>query len=723
MFCDGALVVSATTERPQLGAHVYDLTSQSGLTVSSLGVERWCLPRNGGRALSELLIFTNAVSGLTQDMIRERIAAKWTKRCGWAGAGDAEWGAGSYRVFGADAAVPAEGAAAAGVGFTANATLSGGTLTLGDGGFFASEGAAVTVSAPVAGKLGVYGPGTVTLTAAPATVDSISVGYGSTLVVAAGTTTATGGLSIQENGKLVIDVSALAARQHATLSFANCCLPAGGTLYDYVSLAGNAAGHFFTVSEDGKTIHVNDPAVAVAAEWNATVSDDVAVAVNWLCRNANGETLPNTTLPCFRTMDVVLNADCDLRAWGTPVFTDGARIDLNGNVLRVASLADEDFANAVVTNSNDGTCAELHVDVASGVTTENTSVSINGNVKLVKDGLGTFVPAKKGQGYTGGTLVKEGELKLTTVGAAHDAREHALGAAGSVITVSTNGTNVGVFNMNCFYAQTAGGYTEVLDGGTIRNDSSISDGYGQLGQMTLTADSKWIVNGNCGFFDHHGIASILDLGGHTLAVEAAAGRHLMLGGTTISNGTIHAKSTGAGGALLFGSSASTIKAIPVIATNNVTFMMDCAIAMSLNADVEVVVGNYHALYDGTYNSGTNVFKVFGTFKPAAHNYFYGVTMMNGSTIDLSSRTNALPAVSSFTNGKRDLDFAENAVVAVKLGAWEVPSRSKIISWSADAQPTNVGTVKFVCGDEGRTRFFSKKSDGLYLSGGFMLILR
>ena len=60
MFCDGALVVSATTERPQLGAHVYDLTSQSGLTASSLSVDRWCVPRNGGRAISELLIFTSA---------------------------------------------------------------------------------------------------------------------------------------------------------------------------------------------------------------------------------------------------------------------------------------------------------------------------------------------------------------------------------------------------------------------------------------------------------------------------------------------------------------------------------------------------------------------------------------------------------------------------------------------------------------------------------------
>ena len=38
-------------------------------------------------------------------------------------------------------------------------------------------------------------------------------------------------------------------------------------------------------------------------------------------------------------------------------------------------------------------------------------------------------------------------------------------------------------------------------------------------------------------------------------------------------------------------------------------------------------------------------------------------------------------------------------------------------------PTNIGTVRFVSGDEGRVRYFSKRSDGLYLAGGFMLIVR
>ena len=222
-------------------------------------------------------------------------------------------------MFDSDAVVPADGAAAAGVGFTANATLSGGTLTLGDGGFFTSEGVSATVSALVAGKLGAYGLGTVNIATASSTVDAISVGYGSTLVIAAGDTAIAGGMSIQENGKLVLDVSALPAKQHAAISFASCVLPAGGTLYDYVSLAGNTQGHVLTIGADGASIHVNDPGVAMSAEWNGGMNDSVTVAANWRCWNFNGVELSGA-LPCFRTTNVVLNGDCDLRTWGTPGY-------------------------------------------------------------------------------------------------------------------------------------------------------------------------------------------------------------------------------------------------------------------------------------------------------------------------------------------------------------------------------------------------------------------
>ena len=40
--------------------------------------------------------------------------------------------------------------------------------------------------------------------------------------------------------------------------------------------------------------------------------------------------------------------------------------------------------------------------------------------------------------------------------------------------------------------------------------------------------------------------------------------------------------------------------------------------------------------------------VHGVFKPAAHDYFYGCTLLDGSTIDFANRTTPLPVVSAFT---------------------------------------------------------------------------
>ena len=717
MFCDGALVVSATTERPQLGSHVYDLTSQSDLTVSLLGVERWCVPRNGGRAISELLIFTNAVSGLTQDMIRERIAAKWTKRCGWAGAGDAEWGVDKYRVFDAAATVPAEGASAVGVGFTDSATLSGtGTLTLGDGGVFASEDTAATVSAPVAGKLGAYGPGTVNIATAPSVADSISVGYGSTLVIAAGDATVSGALSIQEGGKLVIDVSALAAKQHVVITFASFALPAGGTLYDYVSLTGNAAGHVLTIGADGLSIHVNDPSVALSAEWNATTSDDVTVAANWVCRNADGTVLPNTTLPCLRTTNVTLNADCDLRAWGTPVFEDGVRIDLKGHTLKVADLSDDDYKNATVTNSNDGATAELHVEVADGKTVTNSTVSILGDIKVSKYGLGTWRIAKTSQTYSGGTSIKEGVLANGVT----DARNYLLGAKWSTVTVSTNGANKGVLELNGMFAQSKNGaeYTFVMDGGVIRNTSPDIDlSWGQFSAMQLTADSEFITTAHFGFF---ATATEIDLGGYTLKIAIGTnGRIFHIVNGELRNGFIDITS---GGWFQTGISGNA-----TYCKTNVADTVDFRIGSALKIFAPLSVRNYEQVYGSNNNDGTAALMVHGTFKPASHNYFYGCTMMDGSTIDLSARTTALPLSSSFTKGRKTIDFAPNANVTVSLaGRADVRTLAKnkeyVVTWTT-APGSDVKFALDAQSAQGGMRL-RRDTGGLRLAfGGLVIIVK
>jgi hypothetical protein len=95
-------------------------------------------------------------------------------------------------------------------------------------------------------------------------------------------------------------------------------------------------------------------------------------------------------------------------------------------------------------------------------------------------------------------------------------------------------------------------------------------------------------------------------------------------------------------------------------------------------------------------------------------------MQDGSTIDLSSRTSALPLVSAFTTGDNMLKFANGATVSVKLGERRVSSRTPLISWTAG---TDIGNVKFKSADEERNCCFVVKDDGLYALSGFIVIVK
>lgn len=115
-------------------------------------------------------------------------------------------------------------------------------------------------------------------------------------------------------------------------------------------------------------------------------------------------------------------------------------------------------------------------------------------------------------------------------------------------------------------------------------------------------------------------------------------------------------------------------------------------------------------------------EIYGTFKPSAHNYFHGCKMMDGSTIDLSSRTNALPRIAAFTsNSAKTLDFETDKTVYVKFGGYRTASREPIISWTA--KPADIDTVKFKAARGEQPCSFVKKDDGLYIRRGFTILVR
>ena len=166
----------------------------------------------------------------------------------------------------------------------------------------------------------------------------------------------------------------------------------------------------------------------------------------------------------------------------------------------------------------------------------------------------------------------------------------------------------------------------------------------------------------------------------------------------------------------------------VVATN-----VDFRVNAALNIVNALSVCDYEAVFYGNYNDGTNVLKVCGAFKPSAHNYFYGCTMLDGSTLDLTSRTNAWPVTSAFTGGSKTVTFAENANITVKLeGRTDLKTVAKsetpyVATWTEQTAPP--ASVKFVVDLDTRRKGYKVRRDDtvhalrLIKSGGLVIIVK
>ena len=165
---------------------------------------------------------------------------------------------------------------------------------------------------------------------------------------------------------------------------------------------------------------------------------------------------------------------------------------------------------------------------------------------------------------------------------------------------------------------------------------------------------------------------------------------------------------------------------------NVDFKVKCA----LNIGNTLSVRDYEAVWASntkSHNAGTAALNVHGTFTPAAGQKFYGCTMQDGSTIDLSGRTGTFSTLSTFTTGSTNLQFAAGANVTVNLaGRTDLRTIMKsespyIVTWPEGLGPA--ANVKFDVDAETRRNHFKIVRDdehnGLRLvrAGGFTLLLR
>ena len=358
-------------------------------------------------------------------------------------------------------------------------------------------------------------------------------------------------------------------------------------------------------------------------------------------------------------------------------------------------------AATCVTNSTE-TLSELHMNIASG-TLRNDHLPIGGNLKLVKEGSGTYVSGMV-QTYSGGTLVAGGTAQPpdgTGANATYSGTKYRAFGTG-VLTVSEGA----VFDLRGNYD-----YTYIaLDGGTLRNSGfhMTQTSWGGASLVVLTKDSYIDMKTKIVFGT--GIDAV-DLNGKTLFMNATPGAVLTVRCQSIENGTI---SSSGGGWL------------DVSCRDMSGVRLEVASSFNLVGNVEIVDYTSSYLlsnYDGaTGNNGSGVIGVAGVFKPLT-DYWHACELHGGATIDLSARTSELSAVSFFSKGAKNLAFTEGARVNVKLGTRPVSAGERIIGWTEDTKSANVGTVKFVRGDADRNYGFVVKDDGLYIAKGMMVIVR
>jgi hypothetical protein len=384
----------------------------------------------------------------------------------------------------------------------------------------------------------------------------------------------------------------------------------------------------------------------------------------------------------------------------------GVTIDVKGRRLKLPNSVVGGTRAFTVTSSVDG--GELLVDVASG-TVDNTAMSLAGALKLVKQGAGTLAATKTGQTNTGGVDIEAGVIICRAVGS-----NYPLGPAGSIVTVCSNATAFGTLNMNG-----NGGFNDqqfVLAGGTVKNPGSET-----LRRLRLTADSLIQTSVDCSIGSEGAETADLDLCGNKLSMAIAAGKLIRFRNAEIRNGTLDVVSGGWFAIDVTGD---------VVATNNVVVRMHAALKMQ-GAAFDVC--DYESVIMSNWNDGTAPLNVHGAFKPSVNDYFYGCTMLDGSTLDLTSRTNAWPVTSAFTGGSKTVMFAENANITVKLeGRTDLKTVAKsetpyVATWTEQTAPP--ASVKFVIDPATRRKGYKVRRDDtvhalrLIKSGGLVIIVK
>ena len=191
--------------------------------------------------------------------------------------------------------------------------------------------------------------------------------------------------------------------------------------------------------------------------------------------------------------------------------------------------------------------------------------------------------------------------------------------------------------------------------------------------------------------------TIVGLGGHTVTVDIAPAKMLYVSSyANTPPGTGRLNVVRGGNVTTFSNKTADFRMVDFDAFSAAPYLQG-----------PMSVHDYNATYQYNYGNGSAALNVYGTFTPASE-FFYGPTMQDGSTIDLSAKTGVWSVTSSLTDGgNATTTFAAGATVTVILGERKCKVGDKVISWTTAPD----STVSFTS----KRATFESRSDGLYIT--------
>ncbi len=421
------------------------------------------------------------------------------------------------------------------------------------------------------------------------------------------------------------------------------------------AISGTPAGTLVRTLVASPVATAVDPLMVVRASWTGLARNgNPHDPANWACTNLLDEVVENglpgsnavvsvtgeinlqlTEGLVVTARTVAVNAmladDTDWQGHfktvtGNDVLQAGSALEMNGHALTIAGSFLGTPNQVTLRNSATGDPATLRVVTPEGTTCENKVAWLKGNLRLEKQGAGTYVPytqkGSDGSDFTGGAYLLDGLTRLVD-----GSWWRVFGGDNKIVHVGANAT-----------LDTAGGYhvcnTPIfLDGGTILQSKAMSNqDENSFGHITLTADSKFRVTANTVINTRADLGApwadaVIDLGGKELWFDVNE-VYLDFGNVVVTNGSV--KVTGSGMFRTDGANYHALKG------SGADFDIE-AKWIELYSPVTMHDFTCRSKSSPGHGNPDKNLQVFGTFRPVTP-HFPKVNLMDGATLSLVDQT-------------------------------------------------------------------------------------